>query len=105
MSEYVLIQWTCNDRKEALGILSDLIESRSIACGSIYPEVTSHYHWKGKIEEAKECVIVMKTRKEYYSVIETYIVENHPYTLPEIIAIPIDTGFKRYLAWIDEETS
>jgi periplasmic divalent cation tolerance protein len=105
MAEYILIQWTSNDIKHAEGILEDLIESSCIACGTIYPQVVSHYRWKGVLEKTKECVIVMKTKEEYYRLIESYIVENHSYSVPEILAIPIQNGFKPYLDWIDEETS
>lgn len=104
MVEYILVQWTTDNLKEAKAIISDLLESRCIACGMIYPGVVSLYHWKGKIEEATEFVVVMKTREEYYGVIESYIIENHSYALAEIIAIPIHRGSKRYLDWIDQET-
>jgi periplasmic divalent cation tolerance protein len=104
MAEYILVQWTTDDLKEAKGILSDLLESKCVACGMIYPGVTSIYQWKGKIEEAMEFVIVMKTREEYYNVIESYILENHSYIVAEVIAIPIYNGSKRYLDWIDQET-
>ncbi len=105
MDEYILMQWTSNDLKGAKEILSDLLESKCIACGTIYPGVTSIYRWKDKIEESSECVIVMKTTKDLYDVIETYILENHPYVVPEIIAIPIQRGLRLYLEWIDQETS
>ncbi|MBM3201075.1 MAG: divalent-cation tolerance protein CutA [Chlamydiae bacterium] len=105
MDEYILVHFTADDLKLAEGILSDLLESGVVACGMIQPEVISHFRWKGNIEKTKECVIIMKTKKEFYQIIESYIVESHTYSIPEVIAIPIVKGYKKYLEWIDQETS
>ena len=53
-------------------------------------------------EQGNEVLLIIKTRRDRFSALETLIRSHHPYELPEIVAVPIDTGLKDYLNWIDE---
>ena len=82
-----------------------LVEKKLAACCNIMKGVTSIYFWEGKIEEAAECMIIVKTRQERFNQLVEEVKKIHSYVLPEIIAVPITKGLKGYLSWIDESTS
>ena len=64
--------------------------------------IQSTYRWKGKVEEAEEYLLIMKTQTRMYTLLEKAIREQHPYELPEILRLPVDGGFHPYLEWIKE---
>ncbi len=69
--------------------------------------MTSIYRWKGKIERAKEYLVVLKSTRGAFAELEREVTRLHSYEVPEIIAMPITLGSRRYLAWVgtnvDEE--
>ena len=96
-----LIYCTCPDHETAEQIARELIASRLAACVNILPGVSSVYEWQGQIENAREHLLLVKSRKDRYAAIETAIKAIHPYQVPEIIAVAIDSGSSDYLQWID----
>ncbi|ADE16579.1 CutA1 divalent ion tolerance protein [Nitrosococcus halophilus Nc 4] len=100
---YQLIFCTCPDQEVAKKLAALLVENRHAACANIVPGLTSVYRWQGKIETDSECLLLIKSRADHYSAVEQIIREQHPYELPEIIAVTIGSGLDGYLRWIDEE--
>ncbi len=98
---YQLVMSTCPDQKTAEAIATILVEEKLAACINILPELTSIYTWQGQVETTREHLLLIKTRKDRYQEIADCIRSNHPYELPEIIAVPIDQGLPEYLQWID----
>lgn len=83
-----------------------LLERKLAACANILSPVQSIYAWKGKINEDQEALLVIKTSADLFeSRLVPAILENHPYEVPEIIALPILMGYQGYLDWIEEETT
>ncbi|MEM3713275.1 MAG: divalent-cation tolerance protein CutA [Thermoproteota archaeon] len=103
MSKYIQVFTTTEKKEDALRIARILLEKRLAACFQIIGPLTSLYWWKGKIEEAGEWLCIIKSKEDMYEELEKTIKENHPYEIPEIIAIPIVSGSKSYLEWIDME--
>lgn len=85
-------------------IARSLLAKRLAACVSVASEAHSFYWWKGKITRDREYQLTIKTRAECYSALETEIVSSHPYEIPEIVSLPIGTGYLPYLDWITAET-
>ncbi len=83
-------------------IANFIIENRLGACVNIVPEVSSIYWWKGNIEKDRESLLIVKTSRARFSELKERVKEIHPYTVPEIIALPIIEGNEDYLIWIDE---
>ena len=92
-------------REDADRIASSVVSKRVAACAQIVGPIRSTYWWKGKVEEAEEWLLMMKTRQGLYSSLEKEVRAVHPYQVPEIIALPIVAGSASYLQWIEEETS
>lgn len=100
----LIILCTCPDRTTAERIAETVVSERLAACVNIVPGLTSIYRWEGQIQREVELLLLIKTRQEIYSLLEARIRELHPYQVPEIIALPIQTGSVAYLDWIADST-
>jgi len=101
----MLVMIMCPNNEVAEKIASSLVAKRLAACVNITQNAKSIYRWEGKIEEASERLLVIKSRKNLLSKIIQDVKLNHPYRVPEIIALPIIGGSKEYLQWVTKETS
>ena len=99
MDEILLVLTNLPNRESAQRVANALIESRVAACINMLAECTSVYRWQGKIETASEVPLLIKTTRAAYPQLEAAIRSNHPYELPEIIAVSIDAGLPGYLQW------
>jgi periplasmic divalent cation tolerance protein len=102
--DYIMVLTTCNSSETSSLIAEALISNKIAACVNIIKGVESVYQWQGKIEHDKEILLIIKTRESLFSQVEQTIQELHSYELPEIIAVPIKTGEKNYLNWIQSAT-
>lgn len=98
---YIVILVTAKDKKEAQKISAGLIKAKLAACVNIIAKVDSLFFWEGKIDRAKESLLVIKSRKEKLPSIIKLVKSLHSYKVPEIIALPVISGDKTYLRWID----
>jgi periplasmic divalent cation tolerance protein len=102
MTGKLVVFVTCANAREAQRIARTLVEERLAACVNIHQTaVQSVYRWKGKVEKAREILLVIKSSGRLFSCLERRVRELHSYDTPEIIALPITTGSRPYLAWID----
>jgi periplasmic divalent cation tolerance protein len=104
MEKIVQIITTADNRSIIENIGRDLVEKRLIACAQILGPIQSIYRWKGNVKDANEWLLLMKSKASLYSAIEEEIRRQHPYELPEIIAINIDKGLAGYLDWVANGT-
>jgi len=79
-----------------------IVESKLAACAQVTSEVTSLYWWKGRIEEARERLIVLKTDRSRIDSIRNLLKRVHPYEVPELVFLPIVAGNPDYLAWLSD---
>lgn len=103
MNKYIMITTTFDNKEEANKIIELLLEKRLVSCCQL-SNITSSYHWKGKIEHSDEFLLQMKSKKVLFKEIEKVILENHSYETPQLIAYDIIDGYKGYMQWIEEET-
>lgn len=77
------------------------MEEKLAACVNIVgAPVESIYRWKGRVEQAREILLLVKTSRRRFRVLERRIRELHTYDVPEIVALPIADGSAEYLRWI-----
>lgn len=93
---------TFPDGETACGISQTLVEQNFAACANVVPAVHSIYRWKDKIETAGEVIVFFKTTKDRQGAFQEKLRSLHPYEVPEIIFIPIDSGLPAYLNWVAE---
>ena len=97
---YQLILCTCPDMQVAEQLATSLVEQRLAACINIIPGLISIYRWQGTLEKGTELLLLIKTTRQQYAAVEAAIQQQHPYELPEIIAVTLDEGSSDYLRWI-----
>ena len=100
---YIVVFITASSKKEARKIARGLLEEKLVACVNIIDEVESLFWWQGKIDSAKEALLVSKTKKELFNKLAKKVKSLHSYSVPEIISLPIISGNKDYLKWIKEK--
>lgn len=106
MTDKLAVLVTCGSAKEGRRIARALVEARLAACGNLVEApVRSIYRWEGKVETAREYLLILKTSRRRLAALEKAIKRLHSYDVPEIIALPIVEGSRDYLHWIDESVS
>lgn len=94
---------TTSSKDEAERLAEMLVSRKLAACVQIV-NIASTYMWQGKITKEAEFLLLIKTTAHLYPAVETAIMENHSYEVPEIIQIPITRGLPAYLTWVGENT-
>ena len=105
MDDYIQVLISIDSEDGARGLQRLLVERRVAACVQVLGPISSTYWWEGKIEDAQEWLCLAKTEAGQYDKLESLVKENHPYDVPEILALPILTGNRDYLDWIKTETT
>lgn len=101
---YIAIFTTAPNKKEAKHIAQAVLKDRLAACVNVIEDVRSLFWWQGKIDTAKEVLLIIKTRKSRLNKLTKKINSLHSYEVPEVIALPIISGNKKYLEWLNECT-
>lgn len=101
---YQLLISTCPDLVTAQHLAHLLLDKHLAACINILPHIQSIYEWQNEVVTETEVILFIKTHSTHYSAIEQLIIQHHPYEIPELIAIPIQTGLPDYLNWLSQAT-
>jgi periplasmic divalent cation tolerance protein len=104
MSDALFIYVTAGSVEEAERIGRALVAERLAACANILPGMRSIYWWDGKMEEASEAVLVLKTWRTNLDSLTARVKALHSYAVPCVVALPIEAGNPDYLAWIAKES-
>ncbi|HEY7338552.1 MAG TPA: divalent-cation tolerance protein CutA [Bryobacteraceae bacterium] len=103
MTDKIVVLSTCKTQEEAAALAGHLVEARLAACVNIMPGVRSVYRWKDEIEDAAECLLVIKSRRDLLGALRSEIEKKHSYEVPEVLALQVVDGSRSYLAWLDRE--
>lgn len=104
MTEMLLVITNMPDAASATALATRIIEEHAAACVNQLAPCTSTYRWQDKIETATEIPLLIKTTRAAYARLEILIRDAHPYSVPEIIALPVAHGLPEYLNWVDSVT-
>lgn len=100
MTDLVVVYLTAPDADVAARIGRTLVEEGLAACCSLVPGVRSIYRWEGAVQDEAEVLLIVKTRAALVDALSERIAAVHPYTLPEVIALPVIGGLAPYLDWV-----
>ncbi|MDH5300154.1 MAG: divalent-cation tolerance protein CutA [Gammaproteobacteria bacterium] len=100
--EFCLVLSTCPDEATAKRLAGSLLAKRLAACVNIVPGLRSMYLWKGELRDDAEVLMLIKTRVDHYDRLEAELRAEHPYELPEIVAVPFEHGLTGYFSWIND---
>ncbi|MDR0485704.1 MAG: divalent-cation tolerance protein CutA [Elusimicrobiota bacterium] len=99
---YLNVFITVPDKKTADKIIKETLNKKIVSCISIVEKINSFYWWRGKIENSKERLLIMKTTASKFKLLENAVKKNHAYQVPEIAAFEITKCNRDYLKWIDD---
>ena len=101
MTDKIVVLVTCESVRQARTIARELVKRRLAACGNVVEApVRSIYRWKGKVEAAKEFLLILKSSRRRFAALEKAVRELHSYDVPELIALPVVAGSRPYLDWV-----
>ncbi|XP_034489602.1 protein CutA homolog [Drosophila innubila] len=93
---------TTPDKESAKKLAHGIIGRKLAACVNIIPQIESIYMWEGKVNEDNEYLMMIKTRTTRIDELSKFVRENHPYSVAEVITLPIQAGNLPYLNWINQ---
>ena len=94
---------TCGSKGEGRKIAKMVVGAGLAACVNIVSApVESVYRWKGKVESAKEILLVMKTTAPRLKELEKQVTKLHSYEVPEFLVLGVEGGSAAYLSWVHE---
>lgn len=103
-SRTLVVLVTCPKRTVAERIARILVSEGLAACVNVVPGLMSTYRWQGKICRDPEVLLIIKTRRLLLQTLADRVRALHPYTVPEVIALPLVGGSPAYLAWVEDST-
>lgn len=95
----------CPDADTANRIADALVGERLAACVQVLPGMTSVYRWQGRVERAREVLLLAKTTRERFDALRAQVAALHPHDVPEVVALDIADGLPAYLDWVAAETT
>lgn len=104
MTDAQLVLTTLPNADAAAGLARALVEEKLAACCNILPAVRSIYRWQDKLHDENEVLLFIKTRAEQLERLKSRILELHPYAVPEVLALPVESGYAGYLEWLAQST-
>lgn len=99
----ILIYITSNSKEEAVKIGRHLLRKRLCGCVNIFENMIPIYWWppkKGRLEEGKEAVLIVKTLEEKFKEIEKEVKTIHSDKTPCIFSIKVNKVSKPYFDWL-----
>ena len=100
----LLVLTNVPDAATAEKLAHALVDARVAACVNVLAPCRSIYRWQGAVESAAEIPLLIKTTRAAYPLLEQIVRAEHPYDVPELIAVPIQQGLPAYLDWLAAET-
>jgi periplasmic divalent cation tolerance protein len=105
MNETITILCTCPDEESAARLARGLLEERHAACVNVLPAIRSLYAWEGEIRDEQEALMIIKTTRSHFFVIEHWLETHHPYDVPELVALQAEHVSEPYLRWLRASVS
>ncbi|MDE1861445.1 MAG: divalent-cation tolerance protein CutA [Thaumarchaeota archaeon] len=91
--------------KRSLAKIANNVVGRGLAACVNYTKINSVYTWKGKLENTEEFVALFKTSGKAKGLLKKEIAKTHPYEVPEIVELTVDSVNVAYQKWLVDSTS
>lgn len=99
-----MVLTTFGNAEDAARVIRTLVEEGHAACGTLMPGARSIYVWEGKIEDAAEVLVVLKTTAGSFPALRDRLKVLHPYKTPEIVAVDPKAVDAEYAQWVSDNT-
>lgn len=91
--------------KNAADVARALVERKVAACVNVLPAIRSFFHWEGAVQDEPESLLIVKSTRGRFEELKAAVLELHPYTVPEVIAVPVVEGHEPYTRWVGESVA
>ena len=95
----VIIVSTFPSKQSVTGIANKLVKKKLVACVNM-TKISSVYTWKGKVQNQDEYLAFFKTTKKNLPTLKKELKKLHPYDVPEIAEINVESINQPYMKWI-----
>jgi periplasmic divalent cation tolerance protein len=102
--DILTVTTTLASAADARALARRILQARLAACVQLEEGLTSFYRWEGKECEDAEVRLTIKTRPESEAALRALFAAEHPYDLPQFVAVRA-CGSAEYAAWVRAETS
>jgi periplasmic divalent cation tolerance protein len=100
VTDVYVVLVTAPDADRAAELGRALVEEKLVACANVVPAIRSIYRWQGRVEDASEALLVLKTPAFRMKELVDRVCELHPYEVPEVVALRVEEGNTSYLDWV-----
>lgn len=95
---------TCASHTEGERLAEALVTERLAACVNVIGQdggfVRSFYIWEGALQRESEVLLLIKTTSARLEALQKRVLEQHGYSTPEFLAVPVLSGSVSYLDWL-----
>jgi len=98
----VVVSTTVASAGDADRLATLLVEERLAACVQVTGPLRSTYRWRAVVEQTDEWALAIKTTAAALPALEARLAAEHPYELPEIVAVEVRHASAGYAAWVRE---
>jgi periplasmic divalent cation tolerance protein len=102
MTDKIIVFVTCESKEQAEKIAESVVTDKLAACVNVLPGIRSCYVWERKLTWSDEVLLIMKSTRGRFGQLQEKVKSLHSYEVPEIVSMPIQEAFDKYLAWIDK---
>ena len=102
MNQYCVILTTVPHSESGKALAQGLLQNSLAACINIIPGLESYYYWQGELQQDSELQLLIKSNHSKLEDIESYLKNHHPYELPELLVLPVQSGSSEYLNWMNK---
>lgn len=95
----LVVLTTTSDSDEAESLAQKLVDEQLAACVQVLPQISSFYWWEDEVRTSNEYLLLIKTTSDLYKRLEAFLLENHSYEVPEIIALEAREVSESYSSW------
>lgn len=100
---YLVIMTTLDSEEAAKALATQLVNKRLVACAQILSPIQSYYWWNEAVESSKEWLVVLKTTEACWPALEQAVLEQHPYEVPQLTALPLAAIHAPYASWLNQQ--
>lgn len=101
----IVVMTTVDSSEAGEKLASALVEEKLAACVQILPAIESIYRWKGDVQKETEHLLLIKTTADRWEDLSAFIHSNHPYEVPELIAVDVLKIAPKYRDWLGAQVA